>query len=69
MDKVEIERSGAVFGSTNPRNTVCQGCHGDEWNDVSCSDSDWRQHLTRGRVSQSVWEAVSLTRTGTTCGW
>jgi hypothetical protein len=69
MDKVEIEKTGAVFGTTNPRTTVCTGCHGDNWNQVSCSNTKWKQHLGQGRVAASVWEAVSLTRTGTTCGW
>jgi hypothetical protein len=75
MDKAQIEKLGHVYGDPafqNPRTTVCQGCHGDEWNSVSCSGenaTEWRQHLTQGRVSQSIWEYVTRQRTGGTCGW
>jgi formate-dependent nitrite reductase cytochrome c552 subunit len=72
MDKAEIEEVGHVYGDPaheNPRDTVCQGCHGDEWTSVSCGDSEWRQHLTQGRVAEVVWEYVSDAVTGTTCGW
>ena len=81
MDQVEIELRGAIAG-TNPvtgegdaniaRNTVCEACHGDEWRSVSCSGSDgreWKRHLSEGRVAETVWEAVSLARTNSTCGW
>jgi hypothetical protein len=81
MNQVEIELLGAVAG-TNPatgegdaniaRTTVCRACHDDEFNEVSCSGSDgreWKRHLSEGRVAQTVWEAVSIARTGTTCGW
>ncbi|MEW8110049.1 MAG: hypothetical protein AB2802_13285 [Candidatus Thiodiazotropha endolucinida] len=72
MDQVEILISGSVFGSTDPRTTVCQGCHDDEWQEVACNGEDgreWKLHLAEGRVSESVWEHVSLDRTGSTCGW
>jgi hypothetical protein len=72
MDKAQIEKLGHVYGEQNTRTTVCEGCHGDEWNSVSCSGEDsteWRQHLTQGRVSQSIWEYVTKQRTGSTCGW
>ncbi|MDX1697065.1 MAG: hypothetical protein R3308_02210, partial [Thiohalobacterales bacterium] len=69
MDRVEIELLGQVAGSTNPLNTVCRECHGDESDEVSCGDSEWRRHLSRGRVAESVWEAVSESLTGSTCGW
>ena len=75
MDQAEIEKQGYVSGDPafeNPRNTVCRGCHGDEWSEVSCTGSDgreWKEHLIEGRVAESVWEYVSEQRTGTTCGW
>jgi antirestriction protein len=75
MDKAQIEKLGHVYGDPayqNTRTTVCQGCHGDEWSSVSCSGenaTEWRQHLTQGRVSQSIWEYVTQQRTGGTCGW
>ena len=78
MDKAEIAQFGNVWGdpavnSDNEiRNGVCQGCHGDEWGEVACNGEDgqeWRQHLTRGRVAEVVWEHVSIVRTGSTCGW
>ncbi|MEK6776052.1 MAG: hypothetical protein AABY87_04095 [bacterium] len=69
MDKVETKKYGAVCGSTNPQTTVCTKCHGSEWSEVSCSENEWLNHLVQGRVSESVWEAVSTTRTGGTCGY
>jgi hypothetical protein len=56
----------------DPRNTACRGRHDDEWSAVSCTGSEssqWKRHLTEGRVAPSVWEQVSITRTGSTCGW
>ncbi|MEN8207559.1 MAG: hypothetical protein ABFS24_16375, partial [Pseudomonadota bacterium] len=75
MDRVEIDEIGHVAGDPaheDPLNTVCRGCHGDESNDVQCSGSDgreWKQHLTEGRVAESVWEYVSNALAGSTCGW
>ncbi|MES9990965.1 MAG: hypothetical protein ABW098_03370 [Candidatus Thiodiazotropha sp.] len=72
MDQVEVALTGAVFGSTEPQDNVCQGCHGDEWHEVTCDGEDgreWKLHLSEGRVAESVWEHVSEARTGTTCGW
>ena len=75
MDKAEIEQLGHVYGDPAAntdqeiRNGVCQGCHGDAWEDVSCNDGEWRAHLTRGRIAEVVWEHVSTTVEGTTCGW
>jgi hypothetical protein len=73
MDKAEIERTGSVFNNTGTNNNgtggVCLGCHGNSGNSVSCSSTQWLRHLTEGRVTHSAFEAVSLNRTGTTCGW
>ena len=72
MDRAEIDLLGQVAGTNNPLNTVCRECHDDKRDEVSCSGEDgrkWRQHLSRGRVAESVWETVSLSETGSTCGW
>jgi hypothetical protein len=72
MDQVELLIAGEVFGTTDPRDSVCQGCHDDEWQSVACNGSDgreWKLHLSEGRVAESVWEDVSLQLTGSTCGW
>ena len=80
MDKAEIAQLGHIIGaSTNAdgtpnngvqgeRNALCSACHGNELGDVEC-DGEWREHLTRGRVAESVWEEISLDETATTCGW
>ena len=69
---------GIPFNSPNdedPLTTVCVACHSDESDEISCDRSDgreWKEHLTEGRVSMSVWEYVSLNSEGTgntTCGW
>ena len=75
MDRVEIDQLGHVSGDPdfeNPLRTVCRGCHGDESDEVQCTGSDgreWKEHLTEGRVSMKVWEYVSETLAGSTCGW
>jgi len=53
----------------SPKDTVCKECHSDKWNSVSCNNTKWKEHLPKGRVAQSVWEYVSQTKTGSTCGW
>ncbi len=72
MDTVEILQQGYISGDPdyqNPLNTVCQGCHGDESDEVSCNDREWKEHLVEGRVAEKVWAYVSETLTGSTCGW
>jgi hypothetical protein len=49
--------------------TVCVACHKARENKVDCNSTRWKKHLVEGRVSHSVWEAVSIDKTGTTCGW
>jgi hypothetical protein len=72
MDKAEVAELGHVLGAEpgDERNQLCSTCHDgeNELGEVEC-DSEWRQHLTQGRVSESVWEDVSLDETGTLCGW
>jgi hypothetical protein len=78
MDRVESQEQGFISGDPekqDPLRTVCQGCHDDESDEISCSGSDgreWKEHLIEGRVSEKVWIYVSENsrRTGnTTCGW
>ena len=69
MDQVEVSLLGAVAGSTDPLNTVCRGCHSDESDEVACNEKEWKEHLLEGRVADSVWEQVSVSLTGSTCGW
>ena len=76
MDKAEIEKLGHVHGDpafenplANNSSAICQGCHGSEVSNVSCGNTTWKQHLTQGRVAESVWVYVSQTLTGSTCGW
>ena len=74
MDKVEISQLGHVAGDPafeSPENTVCSSCHGDRTRTLErrgCSDK-WKNHLIEGRASQSVWEYISTTYAGDTCGW
>jgi hypothetical protein len=64
-----LVNNGAVFDSTDGSDGVCLGCHADESTNVACSNQKWMQHLTKGRVSESVWETVSEAQTGSLCGW
>jgi len=72
MDKVEISQLGHVSGDPafeDPLKTVCVSCHHDKSHEVSCSEKEWKEHLTSGRVSEPVWEAVSRSLAGSTCGY
>jgi VCBS repeat-containing protein len=84
MDKVEIQMLGHVSGdpafhnnnATEIANAVCTNCHsvnggpsGNFLTQVSCSDTIWKNHLVQGRLSPKVWEFISNTQTGSTCGW
>ena len=74
MDKVELSQLGHVAGDPafeSPENTVCSSCHGDRTRTLQrrgCSDK-WRNHLIEGRAAESVWEYISTTYAGSTCGW
>jgi Bacterial Ig domain len=66
-------------GTPNPdeateRTALCSTCHTGGANHltdntVACSNTTWLQHLTQGRVSESVWEDVSQAQAGSLCGW
>jgi mono/diheme cytochrome c family protein len=68
MDNAETLVSGSVDGTTDGSDGVCVGCHANFSAGLSCT-AGWRQHLTQGRVAESVWEQVSEMKTGTLCGW
>jgi hypothetical protein len=70
MDKAETELYGAPFSSPDGSTGVCLSCHGNESNEVSDCSTEWKLHLTQGRVAQSTWETVTAAQTGGgTCGW
>ena len=71
MDNAEMLVNGGPFTTTNGSDGVCIGCHVDQTaggTSLACNVG-WKQHLTQGRVAESVWEKVSLAITGTRCGW
>jgi hypothetical protein len=77
MDKAEILVQGHVTGGPgskkNELNKLCSSsCHkGPKFEDkAKCDNDTWLQHLTLGRVAESVWEEVSKAQNdGSTCGW
>jgi len=72
MDKAEIALLGHVSGDPavqDPLTTVCKACHTDKSAKVSCGNAVWKQHVPYGAVAQTVWESVSKTKTGSTCGF
>jgi hypothetical protein len=77
MDQVETKLLGHVSGDpdvANPlgRGGFCTSCHkdrSDKKNQLACANLQWKQHLTEGRVSEKVWESVSVARLGSSCGW
>ena len=75
MDKAEILVNGVVTG---PAQGACTACHDNNEDHTPVLASEgcdldneptWYQHLSQGRVAESVWEAVSLDQTQTRCGW
>jgi hypothetical protein len=75
MDKAEIAQLGHVLGAQDnqEREDLCVACHsnnGNRLNQVNCNSTVWRQHLTQGRIAESVWEDVTFAETnGSLCGW
>jgi hypothetical protein len=73
MDKVELATQGYLSGSADDpipaEDGVCQQCHRDRTNKLTCNNTRWKSHLIEGRVAESVWEDVSQTHLGSTCGW
>lgn len=76
MDKAEMEvNGGLVFlnaGSNPPTRDngnggLCLTCHGADGDNVSCTEGNWLDHLTEGRVSTAVFERVSEFQTGGNC--
>jgi hypothetical protein len=59
--------------------TVCVSCHSTNGGPsdppavllgrVSCTDAIWKSHVFDGRLSEKVWEFVTESKTGSTCGW
>jgi hypothetical protein len=71
LDKAEIELWGQAQTSTDGSDGVCVACH-NAFDDkgpgaVSCSNPEWLDHLTEGRSSADVFEAVSVVQTGASC--
>jgi hypothetical protein len=71
MDKVELATQGYLSGAgpNLPEDVVCQQCHRDRTNKLSCNSTRWKSHLLEGRVAEVVWEDVSTRFLGSTCGW
>jgi VCBS repeat-containing protein len=75
MDKAEKLVNGTVTG---PAQGACTACHDGNVDNRPVLASEgcnldneptWMEHLSQGRVAESVWEDVSLAETGTRCGW
>jgi hypothetical protein len=85
QDKAEIDALGHVAGGTyvdadnlnGLTSTVCTSCHtlqggpsGAFVNLATCSNPTWKSHNIDGRLSEKVWEYVSMKENGgSTCGW
>jgi len=84
QDKAEIAAMGHVAGGTfvdadnlsGLTSTVCTACHslqggpsGDFASLATCDNATWKSHNIDGRLSEKVWEYVSVKENGTTCGW
>jgi hypothetical protein len=84
QDKAEIAKLGHVAGGsfvdadnlTGLHDTVCVSCHslqggpsGDFVSLATCDNTTWKSHNVDGRLSEKVWEYVSVKENGSTCGW
>ena len=75
VDKAEMLVNGAVTGAAEGACTACHEGNADHTAELTAEGCDldneptWIQHLTQGRVAESVWEEVSMAETGTRCGW
>jgi hypothetical protein len=84
QDKAEIAKLGHVAGGdfvdadnlNGLTSTVCTACHslqggpsGAFVNLATCNNATWKSHNIDGRLSEKVWEYVSMKETGSTCGW
>jgi hypothetical protein len=84
QDKAEIEVLGDVAGGSyvdaddmnGLTGSVCSSCHslqggpdGAFENLATCDNTAWKSHNIDGRLSEKVWEYVSIKQNGTTCGW
>jgi cytochrome c553 len=76
MDKAEMAvNGGSVFmnAGNNPTQDngnagICVACHNARGNSSSCTNGQWLNHLTLGRVSAPVFEKVSaFWNAGNTC--
>jgi mono/diheme cytochrome c family protein/enamine deaminase RidA (YjgF/YER057c/UK114 family) len=74
MDNAETLVLGAPYGTTNGSDGVCTGCHSDPtdsgaWpTSVTCSTA-FKEHLVKGRATETAYETAAVDQTGSTCGW
>jgi hypothetical protein len=83
MDTAELAKLGHLLGAAenpdgtpNPdeaaeRDSLCSTCHTNGTNElgnVSCTTT-WKQHLTNGMVTESVWEDLTKPVAADLCGW
>jgi hypothetical protein len=57
----------ATIDAATELKTTCLKCHSDKSSRVSCTNSKWTAH-NGSRVSTAVYDAVTLYKTGKTCG-
>lgn len=84
QDRAEIDALGHVAGGTfvdagdsqGLFDTVCTACHslqggpGGGFDQLAtCDNTTWKLHNIDGRLSEKVWEYVSVLKNGSTCGW
>jgi len=84
QNKAEIAKLGDVAGGafvdadnlSGLTSTMCSSCHslqggpsGAFVNLATCSNPTWKSHNIDGRLSEKVWEYVSMKQNGSTCGW
>jgi hypothetical protein len=73
--------AGATDAETaqNIAGAMCVHCHAERGgpsdppaqlvNLISCDNPTWKSHVFDGRLSEKVWEFMTETETGSTCGW
>jgi ribosomal protein L40E len=69
MDEAEELVLGAPYETTDGSDGVCTGCHVNATSWISTCTTAWKEHLVKGRATETAWETASEAITGDTCGW
>ena len=63
-------------GNRKVDGAFCTACHSEKGGpsgafltQVTCDNTTWKSHVFDGRLDPKVWEFISESQSGSTCGW